>query len=183
MNAELETRLSELYPSLFRGQDMPVTENLMSFGCECSDGWFRLINTACSLIASHQTNQRPRPPDFLFTQIKEKYGTLRMYSDGGDDYTDGVISMAEAMSAYTCELCGAPGKIGGVGWLTTRCGKCVPDSAPEKEPEAFQEMKIKRLETINEALRNELVLQQQAMTAIRLDQVTDAAWNQRPESK
>jgi len=181
MNVELETRLSELYPRLFRGQDMPVTENLMSFGCECSDGWFRLINTACSLIASHQTNQRPQPPDFLFTQIKEKYGTLRMYSDGGDDYTDGVISMAEAMSGHTCELCGAPGKLGGIGWLTTRCGKCVPDSSPEKEPEAFQEMKINRLETINETLRNELMMQRQAEAITRLDKALDNAVKQRPE--
>lgn len=179
MNAELEARLSELYPSLFRGQDMPVTANLMSFGCECSDGWFRLINTACSLIAA---NVKPDgKTNFLFTQIKEKYGTLRMYSDGGDDYTDGVISMAEAMSGHTCELCGAPGKLGGVGWLTTRCDKCVPDSSLEKEPEAFKEMKIKRLETIDETLRNELMMQRQSEAVTRLDKALDNAVKQRPE--
>lgn len=124
MNIELETRLTEVYPSLFRGKDMLITENLMSFGCECSDGWFNIINAACSVIATHTEHEGKT--DFLFTQIKEKYGTLRMYSDGGDAYTDGIIAMAEAMSGVTCELCGAPGKLKGGGWLTTRCDKCHP---------------------------------------------------------
>jgi hypothetical protein len=173
MNVELETRLSELYPSLFRGQDMPVTENLMSFGCECGDGWFTLINTACSLIATHE--EAAEKTDFLFTQIKEKYGTLRIYYTGGNAYIDGVVNMAEALSGETCELCGAPGKLGGVGWLTTRCDKCTPS---DKEPEAFRELKIKRLEAINETLRNELIMQQQATAIDRLDKVLDNAANQ-----
>jgi hypothetical protein len=122
MNVELETRLSELYPNLFRGQDLPVTENLMSFGCECGDGWFNIINTACSLIATHEEHEGRTA--FLFTQIKEKYGTLRIYSAGGDAYTAGIIAMAEAMSGETCELCGSPGTLGGAGWLTTRCNNC-----------------------------------------------------------
>jgi hypothetical protein len=181
MNVELETRLSELYPRLFRGQDMPVTENLMSFGCECGDGWFTLINTACSLIATHE--EAAEKSDFLFTQIKEKYGTLRIYYTGGNAYIDGVVNMAEAMSGETCELCGAPGKRGGISWITTRCDKCTPsDKEPEdKEPEAFRELKIKRLEAINETLRNELILQQQAMLVTRLDKATEAAWNKRSE--
>jgi hypothetical protein len=177
MNVELETRLSEVYPSLFRGQDMPVTENLMSFGCECSDGWFNIINAACSLIATHEEHEGRTT--FLFTQIKEKYGTLRMYHNGADSFVMGVIAMAEAMSGETCELCGAPGKRGGVGWITTRCDKCTPSEEAEKEPEAFRELKIKRLEAINETLRNELILQQQAMLVTRLDKVLDNVANRR----
>jgi hypothetical protein len=173
MNAELEKQLTEKYPALFRGKDMPVTENLMSFGCECGDGWFELINQACQIIDAHAD------PDFLFTQIKEKYGTLRMYHNGADSFVVGVIAMAEAMSGETCELCGAPGKRGGVGWITTRCDKCTPSEEAEKEPEAFRELKIKRLEAINETLRNELILQQQAMLVTRLDKVLDNVANQR----
>jgi hypothetical protein len=176
MNAELEKQLTDKYPSLFRGQDMPVTENLMSFGCECADGWFNIINAACSVIASHI--EHAGNTDFLFTQIKEKFGTLRMYSDGGDAYTAGIVAMAGAMSGETCELCGSPGKLGGVGWLTTRCNKCTPSEEADKEPEAFRELKIKRLEAINETLRNELILQQQALLVTRLDKVLDNAANQ-----
>ena len=54
-------------------------------------------------------------------QIKEKFGTLRFYTSGGDDYTDGVIRMAEAMSGSTCETCGNPGTTGGKGWIKTAC--------------------------------------------------------------
>lgn len=54
-------------------------------------------------------------------QVKEKFGTLRFYYDGGDDMIDGMVRMAESMSAVTCEQCGAPGTTGGRGWITTLC--------------------------------------------------------------
>ena len=53
--------------------------------------------------------------------MKEKYGTLRFYYDGGDDYIAGIVHMAENMSARTCETCGAPGKIRRGGWIRTLC--------------------------------------------------------------
>lgn len=43
------------------------------------------------------------------TQIKEKFGTLRFYYDGGDEYIRGLEAMAESMTARTCEDCGSPG--------------------------------------------------------------------------
>lgn len=54
-------------------------------------------------------------------QVKEKFGTLRFYYRGGDDVVDGMVRMAEAMSAVTCEECGAPGKVGGSRWISTLC--------------------------------------------------------------
>ena len=56
-------------------------------------------------------------------QVKEKFGTLRFYVDGGDEATRGMIQMAEAMTAVTCEECGAPGTTGGRGWIRTLCPK------------------------------------------------------------
>ncbi len=54
-------------------------------------------------------------------QVKEKFGTLRFYYTGGDDYISGITSMAEAMSGVTCEVCGNVGELNGGGWLSTRC--------------------------------------------------------------
>ena len=54
-------------------------------------------------------------------QVKEKFGTLRFYYSGGDDYISGLVSMAESMSGVTCEECGNPGKQVGGGWITTLC--------------------------------------------------------------
>ena len=54
-------------------------------------------------------------------QVKEKFGTLRFYYTGGDDYIHGMVTMAESMSGVTCETCGNPGKQVGGGWITTLC--------------------------------------------------------------
>jgi hypothetical protein len=54
-------------------------------------------------------------------QVKEKFGTLRFYCDGGDQYTQGVLDMAEAMSAVTCERCGDSAEIREGPWYRTLC--------------------------------------------------------------
>lgn len=57
-------------------------------------------------------------------QVKEKFGGLRFYTDCvPDDYIRGLISLAESLSVRTCEVCGAPGKQGGQGWIRTLCVK------------------------------------------------------------
>lgn len=68
-----------------------------------------------------QCFQVPRKLDVVATQVKEKYGTLRFYIYGGDSYINGLIDMAESMSAITCEVCGAPGEIRDGGWVRTLC--------------------------------------------------------------
>jgi hypothetical protein len=60
-------------------------------------------------------------PQVVAVQIKEKFGTLRFYYEGGDEYIQGLVRMAESMSAVTCETCGAPGKTRGPGWIRTLC--------------------------------------------------------------
>lgn len=60
-------------------------------------------------------------PQIQFTQIKEKFGGLRLYTNYSDAYIDGVISMASSMSESTCETCGQPGKMRGKGWYYTAC--------------------------------------------------------------
>jgi len=124
MKAELEEQLIAKYPELFQDKDAPPTESLMCFGCECGDGWFAIIDAACDLISRHVKGQAEYA-EFRWVQIKEKYGTLRLYSSGRyDDYTAGVIAMAERASAMTCETCGQPGKRNDEGWISTLCDTC-----------------------------------------------------------
>lgn len=60
------------------------------------------------------------------TQIKEKFGTLRFYYSGGDDFTGGVIDMMEKMTETTCEDCGSIGTVtSNGGWLRNRCAACI----------------------------------------------------------
>jgi hypothetical protein len=63
----------------------------------------------------------PAMPHVRATQVKEKFGGLRFYVSGADEYVHGAISMAESMSYRTCEVCGSPGKVYRDGWFTTLC--------------------------------------------------------------
>ena len=64
----------------------------------------------------------PEPVEqVIAVQVKEKFGGLRFYYRGGDDFIDGVVRMAESMSYRTCEVCGKPGKPTSGGWIRTVC--------------------------------------------------------------
>ena len=65
----------------------------------------------------------PRVPQVTVTQVKEKFGTLRFYYNGGDEAIENFIHMAEVMTYVTCDECGAPGRLGGKGWISVKCKK------------------------------------------------------------
>ena len=71
-----------------------------------------------------EREERPVPElidQVVAVQVKEKFATLSFYYNGGDDYIDGLVSMAESMSAVTCEKCGNPGTSTTDGWIRTLC--------------------------------------------------------------
>ena len=70
-------------------------------------------------------------PQVEFAQVKEKYGTLRVYHNSGDDYIHGLIVMAELMSGRTCELCGVPGRSTKGSWIQTLCIRCAKQAGEE----------------------------------------------------
>lgn len=56
-----------------------------------------------------------------FLQIKEKFGTLRLYYEGSGEVARRVTTFAELMSEVTCEKCGNLGKHYHIGWNQTLC--------------------------------------------------------------
>ncbi len=108
MSPDLEKKLVEEFPKLFADYGKSPMETCMAWGCEHGDGWFGIIHGLCASIDRHVKRKNI---DFKFAQIKEKFGTLRVYCYGEDDYIHGVIRMAEAMSAITCEVTGQPGQM------------------------------------------------------------------------
>jgi hypothetical protein len=75
-------------------------------------------------VAFVKREERPVPElvdQVVAVQVKEKFGTLRFYYHGGDDVIDGMVGMAESMSAVTCEECGNPGTDTKGGWIRTLC--------------------------------------------------------------
>lgn len=65
-------------------------------------------------------------------QVKEKFGTLRFYHAGGNDFFDGMVSMAEATSSRICEQCGKPGRPRSGGWILTLCDECSNERDRER---------------------------------------------------
>lgn len=74
------------------------------------------------------------PQRVVVRQIKEKFGGLRFYYDGGDDQVHGMVRMAEAWASTICEQCGQPGKLRGGGWVQTLC-----DAHEEERQKRYKE--------------------------------------------
>lgn len=123
MNEKLEESLYKKYPKLFRQKDLPVTETCMCWNFECGDGWYWIIDNLCSCIQDYiDANDKSQVEA---VQVKEKFGQLRFYINGADDYVHGMISLAETMSYATCEMCGSTTDIMHTsGWVKTICGAC-----------------------------------------------------------
>jgi outer membrane cobalamin receptor len=141
MDTKSWNTLYEQYSSLFVNINKSPRESCMSFGIECNLGWYELLSSVCWQISQHEKNVSERiaiknkygtPNDqsdldyfpVKFDQIKEKFGGLRIYYSGGDDYVEGVTSMAEEYSYKVCEVCGNAGKPNKGGWITTLCDSC-----------------------------------------------------------
>lgn len=99
-------------------------------GVAVGEGWWPIISALCAQIDAHvkwKNEQRDKYGrgdgchPVIVRQIKEKFGGLRFYYDGGDDMVDGMVRMAESWAARACEECGAPGKIRHGGWIRTLC--------------------------------------------------------------
>lgn len=62
----------------------------------------------------------------IASQVKEKFGGLRFYVDGGTDKHHAYITFAEAMSYTICEECGATKNVyQTTGWVHTTCVPCA----------------------------------------------------------
>jgi hypothetical protein len=131
MNKNLNQELIDRFPKIFTDK---------SFFLEINDGWYNIIDKLCGNIQSHidwriksretllenNPHNFPIPPEIpqvVAVQVKEKFGGLRFYYNGGDEYIRGVISMAESMSYVICEKCGKNGERRSTGWIKTLCNE------------------------------------------------------------
>ena len=114
MTEEHVKYLETVYPKLYGGRYS---------GFAIGDGWFSIIDHLSRTIQSHCDWSKTCPP-VTIAQVKEKFGSLRFYYDGGDEYIAGAVSMAESMAGVTCESCGVPGTSRGGGWIHVACDAC-----------------------------------------------------------
>ena len=110
-------QMEERFPKMFGGK---------YGGFAVGEGWWPILEKLCSNIQSHidwKNKQSEVVPQVTVAQIKEKFGGLRFYYDGGDDTINGMVRMAEAWADASCEECGLPGKRRDGGWIKTLCDR------------------------------------------------------------
>lgn len=97
MSPELEQKLKEKYPILFKDTEKSVQQSCMAFGCEHGDGWYKILDELCEYITKLSKQQDLlklkkefhtkenygflylQRPTITFSQVKEKFGMLRIY--------------------------------------------------------------------------------------------------------
>ncbi len=133
MQSELEDRLVQEYPEIFRDWRGDPQHTCMAWGIECPAAWEPAIRAACMTIAHEVQIVRERHPTLGFRvvadQIKEKWGTLRFYwhsectlwsepvdplpeheaaVNAAHERIHGAICCAEQITALVCADCGTP---------------------------------------------------------------------------
>lgn len=106
----LESQLKADFPTLFE----------LGCSCDIADGWMPILRRLCDDL-QHQKELR-------FTQIKEKFGGLRIYTSGSlnmEVYKR--LNAAEEEAFKTCERCGDEGRLARTdsGWQFTTCQLCL----------------------------------------------------------
>lgn len=132
--------MEEKYPKMFANK---------YGGFAVGKGWYPILEKLCSNIQQHidwQNKNHEKHPvvkQVVVEQIKEKFGGLRFYYQGGDDNVAGMVRMAEAWADVACEECGAVGTRRSGGWVRTLCEF---HEAEHQERKRVQEMKSSGLE-------------------------------------
>jgi hypothetical protein len=110
MKKDFQEKLYKDFPQLFK-----------KLSCSCEEGWFNLIYKTCQKIMKIGVDK-----DFKFTQIKEKFGDLRIYYNNySNPEINAIIHNAESESHYICEWCGSRENVTQDGdWTKTLCQRC-----------------------------------------------------------
>lgn len=117
MTLEKEKLLFAKYSSLFEPEEIrkDETKSCMAWGFDCDDGWFNIIDNMLAEL------QELHIEGLFIEQIKEKFGTLRVYTSGAYQEVFDIVDKYETMSENICEICGKPGKLDAHGWYKTLC--------------------------------------------------------------
>lgn len=116
------------------------------FGIECWDGWKKLYQPIIDYLKEYNKDKEEKDRIEIH-QIKEKFGSIRIYLSSYTDELRQMIDDAEEQSYYTCEICGKyiTKPIVEHHWIYPMCRKCFEDMK-EKEEKAMEEVarKIKK---------------------------------------
>ena len=95
-------------------------------------GWHRLFYLLCKHLRPH-IEEANLLDKFYFTQVKEKYGTMRVYTSCLPNSVDRMIDLYECYSKYLCQNCGKPAEYCTKGWITHLCSDCIKNDKTSAE--------------------------------------------------
>ena len=107
-----------------------MTSKVSQIPWECGKGWWPLIEKVAAAIDSYNTAHPGSPVEV--SQIKQKFGGLRIYHYNAPEDIRQLIDEAIEASWHTCEKCGS---ITGVnsnleGYRLTLCPDCRKEIKP-----------------------------------------------------
>lgn len=91
---------------------------------ECGAGWWPLIERVADAIDAYNASHPDSPVEV--SQIKEKFGGLRIYHYNAPEGIRQLIDETIATASHTCEKCGSTEGVtcGADGILITLCSTC-----------------------------------------------------------
>lgn len=92
MREELDLKLVEKYPLIFKDRHAPMNQTAMCWGFSHGDGWYNIIDTLCGLLYSKYSRAKERYDNLL--QWKAEGGTFPW--KGGKPITDEEIAEAKS---------------------------------------------------------------------------------------
>jgi len=122
---QMETKYPEMFSNPYGGFAIgpgwwPILEGL----CGQIDAYTKWRNSTREALLKDNPYNHKIPEavkQVKVAQIKEKFGGLRFYYDGGDEQINGMVRMAEVWAHNSCEECGKPGQQRSGGWIKTLC--------------------------------------------------------------
>lgn len=109
---------------------------LIDDGC-LPKGWHNLFMQMCQDIRQPliDTNYLDK---FRFSQIKEKYGSLRAYTFGAPKAVADMINKYEHVSQFICSECGQPAVYQTQGYILPYCKTCYENKATQERAEKIE---------------------------------------------
>ncbi len=109
MHIKKTNKLKQDFPTFFHSRNIEV-----------GNGWYNIVYDLCSKINNKLSDDEKEK--FIVTQVKEKFGGLRFYTNLVNDEVEKLIIEAEEKSFKTCEKCGKVGKKRlDLGWVKCYC--------------------------------------------------------------
>lgn len=131
MKEDKEKEIYARFPYIFKDKDLPPEQTCLYWGLDIGDGWSNLFINMLEEIEAYEATDHVKQKienetyhKVVAVQVKEKFGGLRFYYDGGDENISEIVSRAEKLSRTICESCSAPGKPTKSGWIRTLCDDC-----------------------------------------------------------